>query len=132
MDHPFPNSQGDIDACGLRFFGKARRIVEHGFIRANADEEGRESAKIAVERRDPWQARVILADVVFTANSGHARRVNTGLQLRSIGVSGQRQIRPRRESHCGGWHGNALILEGQQGSQAQASAGGIPSKHDVG
>ena len=88
MDHSFPNSQGDIDACGFRFFGKACRIIEHGFIRADADEYGRQSVKIPIKRRYPGQAWIVLSDIVLAANDGHSRRVDTGFQLRSIGLSG--------------------------------------------
>jgi len=63
MDHPFPNSQGDIDTCGFRSFGKAHRIIEHGFIRADADEYGRQSAQITVKRRYPWPAWIVLFSI---------------------------------------------------------------------
>ena len=63
--------QGRVHPGGLGFLGKADRIIAHGFVVTDHDQQGRQTVQVAVQRGDPRLGGVVVAAVVLAAHFGH-------------------------------------------------------------
>ncbi len=74
MHHLLAYLQGDIHTRVFRFCGEAGRVIQHGFIISDVDEQRGKPVKVTVKRRYVGQTGIVLSGVVFAANHGHSLR----------------------------------------------------------
>lgn len=121
MGHARPDLECHGAATCTQFVRHSRGIIAQDFVASDLQQNRRQTAWVAVERRDMGMAGIRAPEILGGKGFQTIRFQHRVGRIIPAGFTGDREIRPGRDGHNRPWQWQAFVAEPQRQSERKAT-----------